>query len=360
MHRSCAGGFANPRVGFGNFSNQGNANTDQTAAMGVMTLTGSIDYGGTRYQMRWNGRTSVTYDPGAIVECDPIGVMIPGNTLFYVNNYLTLPGSGQIPTGVFINSGNGEGIEIAASGLTDKTMSGTVTASTGTAYGPLWIRGDTADRNLCSVAALVGSWAQGIGDTSTNESTGWIARAFQGVAGICNLGVSGSQNHNWTTNIDPLYRAPLLSKIRPSHCIASPPANDFFSGGTLAQGQSATQTLWAQMRAMGMTVWAFTIPPHATSSNQFIDLAGQSVNGGGTYLTKRNSYNAWVKTMIGSGITGVIDINTVCENDPVNGDGLWVFNGSPFYATADGDHATPAIHALIAAIVPVTSFNQFV
>jgi hypothetical protein len=364
QHQTTASGMKNPRFYYANWHNAGNVNTDSIASMGVLTATSAIEYPiGTETQIKFGGSATGVAQPGDTLESDEVIITIPPNTIWY-----TRPSgisTGDIPTGVITNAANSEGQEL---GGTDKSMSGTITTASVATFGEMCVTGYPVDRNMRSVVILLDSLAEGIGDSPLNPDLGWAARSFDGLAGFINLGISGASYTNWVNGTDPIYRLPLIAKIRPTHAYCSPPGNDFFAGLlTLAQIKALVVSVGNQLVQMGIKPILWTLPPHTTSSNSFIDLAGQTINpsnypgGASAFLTDRNSYNSWALA-VPAPFIGVIDPNQQCENTP-NTDGLWVANGTPFYATASpgGSHPSAAMHALIAAANPISStLNTYV
>jgi lysophospholipase L1-like esterase len=370
QHRSCAGGATNLRLVFINWDNNNNTETDGIGNSNPLTVTASVEYpAGTFYQALFNGDVSVTMGPGGIAISDPIGVIIPAATMFFVRNFAQMasgPNTGKIPTGLLTIASNGEGQILSSGNGSDLTMSGTVTAASVNTYAPVAILGDAGDSNLRSIVMLMDSIAEGYNDSSATEGRGWIARAFQGVAGYHNMGVLGATLNNWNSGLDPVYRLPFLSKIRPTHAMAGGPGNDMFTGGALLSVvQARLVTLWTQLYSMGIQPWTWTLGPHTTSTDNWETTANQTVNGGiypggnSAYLAARNAMNVWIKTLPYP-LAGYVDINTVIENNPVEGDGLWAVTGVANKFTQDGAHPSSYADNLLAAIVPTAAFNAYV
>jgi hypothetical protein len=367
QHRTCASTITNGRLVFGNFQNQGNANVDSTTNLGPLTITASFEYApGTFYQVLFKGYTSVTLAPGAIVISDPVGVVIPGNTLFYTRNFAQTTSGNQIPTNIVLRgSGVGEGQITSASGGSDLTLSGSVTASSAATYGPIAILGDRQDRNLSSVGALIGSWAQGFGGPLTTENRGWIDDAHSGISGVANLGVAGCLVSDWIVGTTPIYRNPLLTLIRPTHCWAGAGGNDLNAGQSVATITANLVILWQQIRAMGMIPCCFTIPPHTSSTDNWTTTGNQTViftnwANAAAYTAARVAINNFIMSLP-SPLAYAIDVCQYIENDPVNHDGLWKTDGvTAFKYTGDGQHGNAYSYPLIAAGVNLPSFNYYV
>jgi hypothetical protein len=107
----------------------------ETATGSSATVTASVEYpSGTFTQIKFNGSTSGTIPSGSTIISDYVTVTIPNNTQFWIRMFWTNP-SGVVYSRVFEDPTIGEIMDYAASGLTDKTMSGTVLEGPGGAGG---------------------------------------------------------------------------------------------------------------------------------------------------------------------------------------------------------------------------------
>ena len=310
------------------------------------TVTASIEYpAGTFTQILFSGAAAGTVPNIGQLLSDVCTVTIPDNTLFWVRIFWDCPGSGGVLTvGHDLDGASrpGCGLEVAVSGLTDKTMSGTV-AGADNEFSPVAIIGTTTKRSVVIVGDSIG-----LGDT-TREVVGDISGDFGVVArsigpnyayaSYCQNGDQGEDFIASHTNRVALF--PYASDL-----ICEYGNNDVWTNSAaVATVQTILQTIWAYMTDLGPEKKAhqITITTRTTSSDNFAT-AGNQTSVSAPNEGRRITLNAWLRT-IPAGLTGCCDITTVLETGL--GTGLWITDGGANTYTLDGTHPNTASSILV-------------
>ncbi len=340
-------------------------------------------------QVTFNGRATVTMPPGAVVVSDPIAWAIAGPAnanpawssaafpYFFTRTFVTLDGSGgKTPRIESINTGIGDGCE-TGTGLTDKTISGTVGTSGVDPYGPAAIVGIPSSGVLNPVIFVAGdSIAAGTGDTPTAGTPGgYIMRALY----VAKLGVArhavASQQGVAMANMDATGVSVGFHSTMPflngcSHAICEYGFNDMgvLGNQTAAATEIRLVACWLRLKSRGAKVYQTTITPQSTSTDGWVTTVNQTT---AAWNAQRTALNDWLRA--GAPINGVtrapVAIGTVgallagSSGHPLTGyfeaadlaetarnSGIWKAN-----YTADGVHPnTTGAIALSAAITTAT------
>lgn len=298
--------------------------------------------GGPRYQVIANA----TITNGTTGQFD---IQLPftavRGTPFKVRRSIRMQGSGFLPYwapggGNSANNGTalGEGWQVAASGLTDLTLSGEPTANTGVGTCP--VLGIIAMTSRPTYIAVEDSRGAGSGDTMTVDGLMGNSNRYLGsrYGGLSMAGPGEYLRDHVTGNSR---RRVLLQYA--SDIINAMGINDLANGRSLAQLQTDMQTWIAQASAnknAQARVYLGTLQPYTTSTDNWATVGNQTVfaqNG------NRNSFNDWVRSTMLSGVDGYIDYA-----DPVefgNNSGKWHVNQGA--TTADGLHANRFGYGLV-------------
>lgn len=334
------------RVCFAGFSNGGNVggNITDTGIGAATTITAGIEYNGTFVQLKFSGSNSGTIPDAGTVWSDYATISIPAGSTFWVRNLRTNP------NGIFFNgwqnSTLGEATEVAASGLTDKTLSGTITDSgNGWSVPPLAIVGMT--RNA-SVVIIGDSLSAGTGDSeaaSHDGKIGVIARSL--TVPFVNIGRGSSTASGWATQA-----AGANAVIQKgSHLIMVLGSNDINGGQTSSQVIASIQSVAALARS-GQKVYCCTMLPRQSvaSDDDWATLAGQHVDT--TFDLQRVPFNTAARAGI-SGTTGTYDIALGLESSLNSG--KWI--AATPKNTIEGTHPTPTGYALLQSAGLITPVN---
>jgi lysophospholipase L1-like esterase len=191
-------------------------------------------------------------------------------------------------------------------------------------------------------------------DTLTNVGfAGYFARAMTNdtftanFVGGMDFGVSGGLAALWSgTNIA---KATAYWKYA-KYATEEFGTNNFaVSAQSLATMQGQQTTLWTQMLGIsgGPTkILRSKLLPRTTSTDTFLTEANQTAVAGG-FVAGGNAdlANQWFDTLVGTTLASTVSFTTLLGVDPWK----WVVDGvTPSYATSDGTHPAPAMHAFMA------------
>ncbi len=143
---------------------------------------------------------------------------------------------------------------------------------------------------------------------------------------------------------------PLLKYVR--FAVEELGTNDMGTGGgaSVTAIQSNLQSIWAACAAAGVGVYRTNYIARSTSTNGWLDKAGQTPSPGWADGQTRDQINAWFATKVADNtLRGVIDTLSVAT-DPTDNH-YYLSNGTAFATTVDGTHPQPFIHELMAGSV---------
>lgn len=323
----------------------------ETAWGANSTITASIEYPtGTFTQILFSGAASGTVTNGSYLLSDSVSVTIPSQAYFYVRWFCQNTASigyANVDVGVAYDATNGEATTYAASGLTDQTLGGTVTATNSAITTPLLIVGKTSapscfcmgdSRCVGIYDAYVSTGAQ---QTLIGEVTRWIGQYFA----FTNFSSAGTSLATWrASNTNQLALSQYFS-----HIICQFGTNDFGAGGRTS-AQMIANILIVRSLFGAKPFFQTTCVIGSTSSDNWATLGNQTPDADNTQVQLFNSaLRAGTVTGMTGGITGYFDTDVAVESSAASG--IWVVNGTAFYATVDGTHETQAGNLLIAASV---------
>lgn len=310
------------------------------------TITASIEYpAGTFTQIKFGGATQGSIVSGANIISDLITVAIPWGAKFWVRTYMTnangmyFVGGSNIPFG---DMANGDGLEYGASGITDKTMSGTIgntDSNGGFACPPLGIIGPT---RRPSFAILGDSRATGIMDHWGNfaRERGPYERGLGPNFAVTNLSQSSESANTFNGSAGALRRA--FANAYPSDLPYLYGTNDLGSSATYTRAQAG----WALFPTK--RVWGGTLDPLTTSSDSWATIANQTV---GANETERINFNIAIRAQP-SPLAGVIDTAEIAESSWNSGkwDVKYTVDASQYVSSQfDGTHHTALLARQLAA-----------
>lgn len=300
------------------------------------TVTASIEYpAGVFTQILFGGSASGTVPNGGQLLSDVCTVTIPDRALFWVRIFWDGGSGGVLTVGHDLDgtSRPGCGLEVAVSGLTDKTLAGTVTAADNE-FSPVAIIGTTDRASVVIVGDSIG-----LGDTA-KETNGDVAGDFGVVArsigphyayaSLCQNGDQGEDFVASHTN-----RAALFQYA--SHLICEYGSNDLYTVNASAAVVLATlQTIWGYMTALGAGKYAYqtTITPRTASTDSWATTGNQSQISA-TVNARRIDLNGQIRALP-AGLTGYSEVADAVET--ARDSGVWRVTGAANGYTADGIH----------------------
>jgi len=313
----------------------------------AINITASIEYPtGVFTQVKFNGLATGTAADGSNLISDPVAVMIPQGTSFFVRQYVVNPSaSGIIYSSYLQNQTLGEGIAMGASGISDLTMSGTITPThANILFGPAAIIGQT---RRPSILVIGDSRAAGANEdhATVSTETGQITPSLYPSIGYMNMSIAGEQAQNFVQK--HTYRAPF--GIYATHVICEYGINDLNLGGrTTAQVLADLQLIRGYFSKQKF--YQATILPNSSSTDSWATVGNQTtaasnasrISLNNTFRSKPSWLDGWLET--------------ADAVESARDSGLWK---APGY-TADGLHGTTAGYQLIqsAAVINPAAFAR--
>jgi len=300
------------------------------------TVTASIEYpAGVFTQVLFSGIAAGTVPNLSYLVSDAVTVTIPTDTLFWVRIFWDggVGGILSIPHDLTGTGLPGAGLEVAVSGLTDKTMSGTVTAADNE-FSPVAIIGTTTQPSFVIVGDSIGlgdSSKETVGDASGDF--GVVARGIGPLYAYSSMCQNGDQAEDFVAS--HTNRAAIFAFA--SHAGIEYGSNDLYTNSaSVATVQGLLQTIWGYMTALGpeKKVYQTTITPRTTSSDSWATTENQA-QVSGTINGRRTALNDWIRG-VPSGAHGYFDIADALETS--RNSGIWKVTGVANAYTPDGTH----------------------
>jgi hypothetical protein len=350
------------KVGIPNWYWNLNGDKLEHGSGGNITYTASIEYpAGTFTQVKFSAATSGVASTNTTLTSDSVSVSIPINTAFWVRIFGTaavgtvyLAGIAS-PSSPQCDIGNGEAVALAASGLTDQTMSGTITpTSSGDArqvLSPVFITGTTSK---ASVLIVGDSRAWGYRDQFTSSGDlGEIARSIG--PSLSYISVASAGDALGTFISSHANRVAMGAYV--SHVISEYGINDLraSAGGqnrTAAAVLTDLQTVYGYYSAN--KIYQSTIPPAATSTDSFATLVNQTTDANSAQIAL---YNNTIRAGQANTV-GHFEVASTIESS--YNSGKWKVDGTASKYTVDGLHEQTFAYQAIAssgAINPAVLFN---
>jgi hypothetical protein len=251
-----------------------NGNSGEAGTGAPLTITASVEYpAGTRTQVTFNsGSVTGTIADLTEILSDPVRVAIPNGAKFWVHVFCENQGGMLYVGGTntpFANFSDGDTFQYAASGLTDKTMSGDYGVTDGNggfAYPPIAVIGATRRPSF----ALLGTSRQtGVNDRPGDAFNhhGQAERAVGGNGfGYTNLSQSAETANTYNGSGGARRRA-IVARYA-THVFIEYGVNDLGGGFALTR----LQTLWNAAKAAAAAqgnadqkLYQFTTVPITTS-----------------------------------------------------------------------------------------------
>jgi hypothetical protein len=260
-------------------SNNGGTYTELGSG-GNITVTASVEYpAGTFTQILFGASASGTIATLKNGVSDSLAVTIPNGALFWIRIFYT--SAVGVIYGTKGSAALGDVASFAASGLTDQTMSGTVSGSAGFSYPPLAIIGTTSKKSAVFIGTSLTE-----GDQDTNESSGdlgVVARSIGPYAGYINMGVPGDSMVKFVlanTRRVAITKA-LATDVWVEHGINDSASNE-------ATKEANVATIWGYFPTR--RVRALTVSPNTTGAWTLADGSDQTVS------VDYSTFNAFLKT----------------------------------------------------------------
>ena len=299
------------------------------------TVTASIEYPTNTFtQILFGGSVSGTVPDVSQLLSDAVSVSIPNGALFWVRIYWVSPtGTLSIAHNLSGTGLPGAGLEVGVSGITDKTMSGTVTAADNE-FSPVAIVGTTSQPSVVIVGDSIG-----LGDTSketigdASGDFGVVARSIGPYYAYASFCQNGDQGEDFVAS--HANRVALFQYA--SHLICEYGSNDLYTvGADVATVLATLQTIGGYMIALGAGKRAYqvTITPRTTSTDSWATTVNQTVLSS-AIEARRISVNDSIRGIL-PGLTGYYDVADAIETS--RNSGIWRVTGLANGYTPDGTH----------------------
>lgn len=288
----------------------------EVALGGSATVTASFEYpAGTFTQITFGGQVSGTISDNSNGVSDFVSVNIPAGDAFFVRIYWTSAngavyidpgavGAGSSLTQWGRDETNGERFRWAASGITDQTMSGSITSNNNSnGFCPVAVIGQTTTP---SIYLCGDSRVEGLTDYFNDASTdmGMLARCV----GPYYPYINGGQTSQTTQDFLNSNARQLELAAYCSHKICELGINDLTGTGYssfLARQQQVFDLLGRKK------LYGVTFPPKTTSTDNFVTTANQTVSANNA---DRITYNNSVRAGSISGLSGYFDFADTAES----------------------------------------------
>ncbi|RUT88012.1 MULTISPECIES: SGNH/GDSL hydrolase family protein [unclassified Mesorhizobium] len=322
----------------------------ETSVTGNISYKASIEYpAGTFTQVLFAGATSGLATGTVPLLSDWVSVNIPNGEGFWVRTYAVATHSIVFADATAGSNfwtcdfANGEAYEYAASGITDKTMGGTLvpnkTTNDAAIFHPTAIIGNTRKP---SVLLIGDSRVAGFGDFfNAAGDTGELARSIGPSLAYINAGSAGDTLSEF---IASSVRRQALQQYC-SHVVVQTAINALRSG--TGQNKTAATVLGEQQTILGYFSgkrrFTSTTSPSSTSSDSWATATGQTLN---TNAAQIAAYNDAIRAGVANS-DGFFEIADQVET--ARNSGKWKFDGTASKWTADGLHASSFGYAAIQA-----------
>lgn len=328
----------------------GNGGTD--AGIGSDTTVNSawFEYPvGTFTSIKFSSSSNGTITSGQNLTSDTISVPVSDGTMGYI--YLNQSNATQIYYGGNVtNTALGEAMTTSSSPISftpgDTVVNNTVSGAS--LSSPAAIIGLTIAKSISINGDSLGVGTNDGFDIQGNH--GYIARSVGPFVGYINMAFGGSNTSQWAAANAPQRSA--LANLYCTDVFWNLGVNDTLFATTALQTQ-ARLTL-AYNAFLPLRSWQSTLTMFTGSSNSWIDAAGQTPDA--TSTPKILDINTWIRGTP-SPLSGYFDPYPLVESSP--GSGLWLFNGTTNYATADGLHPTAAATRVLVLgnVIPRSTFT---
>lgn len=273
-----------------------------------------------------------------------ITMNIPSGAAFWIRTLITSTNyCYRNTTGLDLDTSVGEGFEFAFGGsVTDKTTSGTVGNSNGSAFPGIYPVAIVSHIKTPSIYIFGDSISAGTKDSNVGD-TGIIAKSIGPSFGYIQCGLPSDTLASF--NASGARRSALAQYC--SHVIGEYGVNDISAGGdTAATLEGRYTTAWANSNFSGKKIYQTILTPESISTDSFATVVNQTTKSGFGIGSVRDTVNTWLRTKP-SGLTDYFDVSSILDNGGITNTGIYIANGTAFGFTSDGVHPSIAGYALV-------------
>lgn len=304
------------------------ATPGEVALPNGFTVVVSIEYplATTPLRLTFGGEASKYFNPSFPAGfTDPYPFKITAGTQYAIKVQVTWTGSFPYILSMACNANEWTNV---GNNLPDHTIDLTVLSNTNAGLGFSGLPLAKLATRIPVVGWIGDSWTAGSSDLLdplySNSLT--IQRAMRNKAISFDAGIGG---YTLASYVAASRGQQSILKNFITHLVIELAVNDMNGGATLAAMQANLQTIIAQYSGRGIKIFGWTPPPVTTSSNGWIDAAGQTIRVAANE-TVRVAYKTWLLANATSlGLSGVFDAGGVI--DPGNL-GKWYFDAGTTFA----------------------------
>ena len=331
------------------FANMGIGTSGEALPADAWTVKATLELAdGRLFPVFFNGSRTITVQPGAHVTSDPVGVVIPAGSHYFVRTFVSVAAAGQkwVTAGTMF-TGLGEGF-VGNVDHTDTATASLPAMGSAATFGPVAVIGTTGAR-IPNVAIVGSSSAAGQGDTNEGPywDLGYLSRILSINVPTLRLGrASDTIAQFLAVN---RFRLQLMAATGISHVIFQSGSNDLANGGSVADVKALLTQTWELLDGIGFKVIQSTLTQTSTSTDAFVTEANQTAKAD---AYRREEVNAWIRTCPGP-LHGVVDpaAITAGRSNPL------VFRADGGAWTTDGTHLTPYGHREVAKLMAAELLN---
>lgn len=313
---------------------------DVKASIENPTVSGGRPNGDVVIPVFFNGKRTATVENNGYIISDPVCVNAAADWAIFIRSMATVTSGGRFPTN-YPTSTTGtaqadtSGVAEGFVANTDSVDSGTISAASGYAFGPVAVLVEAVN-SVHTHGVLV------IGD-SIARGTGIItARGSFLAQGCIDLGIPvyrlavGGDSFAYSKSATNVYRRMALAKYA-RHAVINMGTNDVFNGSSLSTLKADAIAFWKLLSDQGVKVHQTTILPRpGASTDGYLTASNQSIVNSG-YESVRTGFNTWLRTTAiadaGGALASVIDSAAQIE---VNSSNVLTLNGGFWKAPGSG------------------------
>lgn len=298
---------------------------DVKASIENPTVSGGRPNGDVVIPVFFNGKRTATVENNGFIISDPVCINAAADWAIFIRSMATVTSGGRFPTN-YPTSTTGSaqpdtsGVAEGFVANTDAVDSGTISAASGYAFGPVAVLVEAVN-SVHTHGALV------IGD-SIARGTGIITARGSFLAQACiDLGIPvhrlavGGDSFAFSKSAPNVFRRMSLARFA-RHAVVNMGTNDVWNGSSLTTLKADATAFWKLMADQGVKVHQCTILPRpGASSDGYLTATNQSI-ANPSFEAVRTGFNTWLRstaiTDAAGALTSVIDAAAQIEVNSAN------------------------------------------
>lgn len=321
------------------FGNWGTVSSGEIVGTGDMNVKAAIETdAGSIFPLYFNGKRTVTIEPGGTVVSDPLGITLVSSSRFWTRTYVSVASGVQYCRGIQMGFSKNEGLRVN----TDVSDTGSVTGQTVFGYGPIAVFGSVVEP-VPGVGIIGSSTFAGQGDINPigDDDDGNLGVAARGIGNNFGYMLLARASESASSFLNPLtsHRRMAALNDHVTHIISNLGAIDISNGNGVDTVKDLLTRLWTNLANRGYKVFQVTFTP-VTSSD------GVTQDGN---WARRSEINDWIRTKPAP-LTGYFDMADFAETS--RNSGQW----KPGY-TSDGTHLVNSAYGVVAQCIDVSQIR---